>query len=69
MLITNDTNVLINNPVEICVNPMGAGRANVKVTAKSPTNVNHIIDVEERDFKYFANIIPNEIGQFTCYFF
>lgn len=53
----------MNQPVEICVNPMGAGRANVKVTSTSPSNGDVICRVEERDSKYFAKIFPTEVGE------
>jgi hypothetical protein len=56
---------LVNKPVEICVNPMGAGKANVRVTTVSPSNEEIVCRVEERDYKYFARIFPTEVGSWT----
>ena len=64
-LIANEKNAIVNQPVEICVNPMGAGRANVKVTSTSPSNGDVICRVEERDSKYFAKIFPTEVGEWV----
>jgi hypothetical protein len=41
---------------------MGAGRGNVVVSTRSPSNQEYKLKVEERDSKYFAKILPNEIG-------
>lgn len=43
---------------------MGAGRGHVEVTTKSPSKQELKLKVEERDSKYFAKILPNEIGWF-----
>lgn len=41
---------------------MGAGRGNVVVSSRSPSNQEYNSKVEERDLKYYAKIYPNEIG-------
>ena len=44
---------------------MGAGRGKVVVNARSPSKQDLTIKVEERDSKYYAKILPNEIGEWT----
>lgn len=44
---------------------MGAGKGNVIVNSKSPSNKELITKVEEKDHKYYAKIYPNEIGNFN----
>jgi len=60
---------LVNKPVEICVNPMGAGKANVRVTTISPSDEEIVCRVEERDYKYFAKIFPTEVGSWITQVF
>lgn len=46
---------------------MGAGRGNVIVSSRSPSNQEYNSKVEERDLKYYAKINPNEIGWFMSF--
>jgi filamin len=55
----------VNQPLEICVNPMGAGKANVQVTTTSPSGVDVVCRVEERQGKYFAKLYPTEVGNWV----
>ena len=42
---------------------MGAGRGNVVVNTQSPSGLEKSCKVEERDAKYYAKILPTEVGE------
>ena len=42
---------------------MGAGRGNVVVNTRSPSGLEKSCKVEERDAKYYAKILPTEVGE------
>lgn len=59
----NERIVEIYDQVEICVNPMGAGKGKVVCKAKSPLNELIELKIEEKDLKYYSKLIPTEIGK------
>ncbi|CAF0726884.1 unnamed protein product [Brachionus calyciflorus] len=61
-LIANEKNANLYQPIEICIDPRGAGRGKVIVTSKSPSGEEISSKVDERLSKYYALIFPNEIG-------
>lgn len=47
------------------IDPRGAGKGKVVVTSRSPSNQDISTKVEERDFKYYSKLIPNEAGEWV----
>jgi hypothetical protein len=48
---------------------MGAGRGNVVVTSRSPSNKDYKAKIEDRDSKYYAKLAPSEIGKWSTHVF
>jgi len=68
-LIANEKYVVVNQPFELCINPMGAGKGQVEVNTKSPSNIEKSCNVEEKDSKYYVKINPTEVGDWTTQVF
>jgi len=45
---------------------MGAGKSDVEVILTTPSNQEYPCRIEERDSKYFAKIITNEVGEWSA---
>ena len=48
---------------------MGAGKGQVEVNTKSPSNIEKSCNVEEKDSKYYVKINPTEVGDWTTQVF
>lgn len=66
-------NTCVNEPVELCVDPVRSGKGSVQIKARLISNEKHhekdelMFSVEERDRKFYASLLFNKIGEWLVH--